>query len=237
MSAATDGGQGHERGAEMSPDAQVLHGADLSDRLQRRPVIQSALVFKGMVWDVRRDIVDLGEAGEVTREYVEHPGAVSIVALRQVGDRDQVLLIQQYRHPVGAFEWELPAGLLDVAGEPPWQGAARELYEEADLAAGCWHVLIDYFGSPGGISEALRVFLARDLTGVPHGERFSREGEEHAMPVCWVDLDEAHDAVLGGQLHNPSAVIGILTAHAARARGWVTLRAHNAPWPQHPAYC
>ncbi len=220
----------------MSLGAPVVRGADLADRLDRRPVLGTEVVFKGRVWDVRRDTVDLGEAGEVRREYVDHPGAVSILALRQVGDRDQVLLIQQYRHPVGAFEWELPAGLLDVAGEPPWLGAARELHEEADLTAGAWHVLIDYFGSPGGISEALRIFLARDLADVQHDERFSREGEERGMPVGWVDLDEAHEAVLAGQLHNPSAVIGILTAHAARARDWATLRPHDAPWPEHPAY-
>jgi ADP-ribose pyrophosphatase len=220
----------------MSLGAQVLRGTDLIDRLERRPVLDTEVVFEGMVWDVRRDTVDLGAAGTVRREYVAHPGAVSVVALREVAGSAQVLLIQQYRHPVGAFEWELPAGLLDVAGEPPWLGAARELNEEADLTAGLWHVLIDYFGSPGGISEALRVFLARDLTGVRHGERFTREGEEHGMPVCWVDLDEAHEAVLRGQLHNPSAVVGILTAHAARARDWVTLRPHDAPWPEHPAY-
>jgi 8-oxo-dGTP pyrophosphatase MutT (NUDIX family) len=220
----------------MSLDAPVVRGADLADRLDRRPVLDTEVVFKGMVWDVRRDTVDLGEAGEVRREYVDHPGAVSIVALREVGGRDQVLLIQQYRHPVGAFEWELPAGLLDVPGEQPWLGAARELHEEADLSAGRWHVLIDYYGSPGGLSEALRIFLARDLLDVHHGERFTREGEEHGMPVGWVDLDEAHEAVLAGRLHNPSAVVGILTAHAARARDWTTLRPHDASWPEHPAY-
>jgi ADP-ribose pyrophosphatase len=220
----------------MSLHAPVVRGADLADRLDRRPVLDTALVHKGMVWDVRCDTVDLGEAGQVTREYVDHPGAVGVVALREVRGRDQVLLIQQYRHPVGAFEWELPAGLLDVAGEPPWLGAARELHEEADVTASRWDVLIDFFGSPGGNSEALRVFLARDLAEVHHDERFTREGEEHAMPVGWVDLDEAHEAVLRGQLHNPGAVIGVLTAHAARARDWATLRPHDAPWPEHPAY-
>ena len=220
----------------MSPDARVVPGVDLADRLERCPVLDSAVVFEGMVWDVRRDTVDLGAAGQVRREYVEHPGAVAILALRQVAGRDQVLMIQQYRHPVGAFEWELPAGLLDVAGEPPWLGAARELREEVDLSAGRWHVLIDYYGSPGGISEALRVFLARDLVAVPADERFIRAGEEQGMPVGWVDLEEAHQAVLAGRLHNPSAVIGILTAHAARARDWATLRPRDAPWPEHPAY-
>ena len=220
----------------MSLDAPVVRGADLADRFERRPVLDTSLVYEGMVWDVRRDTVDLGAAGKVSREYVDHPGAVGIVALRTVVAHQQVLLIQQYRHPVGYFEWELPAGLLDVAGEQPWLGAARELHEEADLIAGRWDVLIDFFGSPGGISEALRVFLARDLADVHHDERFTRESEEHGMPVVWVDLDEAHDAVLRGQLHNPGAVIGILTAHAARARNWATLRPHDAPWPEHPAY-
>lgn len=214
----------------------MLRGVDLVDRLEQCPVLDSAVVFEGMVWDVRRDTVDLGAAGQVRREYVEHPGAVAILALRQVAGRDQVLMIQQYRHPVGAFEWELPAGLLDVAGEPPWLGAARELREEADLSAGRWDVLIDYYGSPGGISEALRIFLARDLVAVPADERFVRSGEEQGMPVGWVDLDEAHQGVLAGRLHNPSAVIGILTAVAARARDWATLRPFDAPWPEHPAY-
>ena len=220
----------------MSLDAPVLRGAGLADRLVQRPVAESVVELDGMVWDVRRDTVDLGDAGQVTREYVDHPGAVSIVALREVAGRDQLLLIHQYRHPVGAFEWEVPAGLLGVAGEPPWQAAARELHEEADVSAGRWDVLIDYFGSPGGSSEALRIFLARDLEAVDDDERFSREGEERGMSVCWVDLDEAHEAVLRGQLHNPSAVIGILTAHASRARDWVTLRPVDAPWPEHPAY-
>jgi ADP-ribose pyrophosphatase len=220
----------------MSLLAPVLPGSSLADRLEKRPVLDTSVVFEGMVWDVRRDTVDLGESGQVRREYVEHPGAVAVMALRTVNSSDQILLIQQYRHPVGAFEWELPAGLLDVAGERPWLGAARELHEEADLVARRWHVLMDYYGSPGGLSEALRIFLARDLVDVHHHERFIRQGEEHAMPVGWVDLDEAHEAVMAGQLHNPSAVIGILSAHASRARDWATLRPHDIAWPEHPAY-
>ncbi len=220
----------------MSLDAPVASGTELADRLEHRPVLEGRTVHHGKIWDVRSESVDLGDAGTVTREFVEHPGAVAIVALRERDGRDELLLIQQYRHPVGAFEWEVPAGLLDVDGEHPWEAAVRELHEEADLTAARWDVLIDYFSSPGGLSEALRVFLARDLAEVHHADRHVRGEEEHGMPVRWVDLDEAHEAVLQGRLHNPSAVIGILTAHAARARGWVTLRPHDAPWPEHPAY-
>lgn len=205
----------------------------LADRLEGRPVVRSHVIHRGMVWDVVSETVDLGEAGEVTREFVRHPGAVSVVAL---DEQDRLVMVQQYRHPVRAYAWEIPAGLLDVQDEDPWVAAARELHEEADLIAGTWHVLADYYSSPGGMDEALRIYLARDLTAVPHDARHDREHEELGMPVRWVDLDEAQEAVLAGRVHNPSAVVGVLAAHAARDRGWATLRPHDAPWPEHPAY-
>lgn len=205
----------------------------LADLLRGRPVTRSDVVYRGHLWDVVSEDVDLGDAGTVTREFVRHPGAVSVVAL---DEQEHVLLLQQYRHPVRAFEWEVPAGLLDVVGEDPWAAAARELYEEADLLAGRWHVLADYYSSPGGLDEALRIYLARDLRPVPEGERHSRDGEELGMPVRWVPLEEAVEAVLTGRLHNPSAVVGVLAAHATRQRGWATLRPHDAAWPEHPAY-
>ncbi len=216
--------------------APVGSGADLVDEVVDQPVSRSELVYHGLVWDVRRDTVDLGDAGPVTREYVEHPGAVHVLALRELDGVDHVLMIRQYRHPVRTMEWELPAGLLDVAGEPPWEAAARELAEEADLVADAWHVLIDFASSPGGMSEALRVFLARDLRDVEDDDRFEREGEEAGMRTLWVPLDEAYAAVLAGQVHNPGAVIGVLAAHGAREQGWAPLRPHDEPWPWHPAY-
>jgi ADP-ribose pyrophosphatase len=204
----------------------------LRDLSAPRPVVASERLLDGMVWDVVRDTVDLGRAGRVRREYLSHPGAVGVLALDDV---DRVLLVRQYRHPVRMELWELPAGLLDVDHEPPWRAAARELAEEADVRAATWHVLVDWFTSPGGMDEALRVYLARDVEPVPEPERHVREGEELDMPARWVDLDEALAAVLGGRLHNPSAVVGILAAHAARAGGWTTLRPVDAPWPEHPS--
>ena len=145
-------------------------------------------------------------------------------------------MIQQYRHPVGATEWELPAGLLDIHGEAPWLAAARELAEEADLRAEQWHVLADYYASPGGMSEALRVYLARELSDVPESERHPREAEELGMPSGWLDLDDAVTAALTGRLNNVGAIVGVLAAAAARQRGWATLRPADEPWPQHPAF-
>jgi len=212
----------------------------LSDRHAPRPVVETEVLHEGMVWDVVAERFALsgdgtapspGEEPEdvVRREFVRHPGAVAVVVL---DDDDRVLLLSQYRHPVRRELWEPPAGLLDVAGEDARDAAARELAEEADLTAARWDVLVDYFTSPGGSDEAIRVYLARDLTPVPEDERFEREDEERDMVARWLPLDEAAALVLCGALHNPSTVVGVLAATAARASGWSTLRPADVPWPE-----
>lgn len=204
---------------------------ELADRHEGRPVVSTEVAMHGMVWDVVRDRIDLGDAGEVVREYVRHPGAVAVAALDADG---RLCLVQQYRHPVRAFEWEVPAGLLDVDGESPAVAAARELHEEADLVARTWHVLADYVSSPGGMTEALRIYLARDLSPVPEHERHDRDGEELGMPVRWVALEDVREALLAGRVHNATLVIAALAALAARDAGWAPLRAVDAPWPGGP---
>ena len=203
----------------------------LRDRVDPRPVLSSELVLDGLVWGVRRERVDLGAGGVVTRDFLDHTGAVAVLAL---DDDERVVLVQQYRHPAGVFDWELPAGLLDVDGEEPHLTAARELHEEADLVAGEWNLLLDHYASPGGSSEALRVFLARHLTDVPDHEQHAREGEELGMPVRRVPLDEVLEAVLAGDVHNGTLMIAVLAASRLRERGWVGLRSVHEPWPTRP---
>ena len=203
----------------------------LEDLFAPRPVPSSEVAFDGLIWEVLRDRVELAGGRLVTREYVHHPGAVTVLALD--GD-ERVLMIRQYRHPVRMELWELPAGLLDVDGEDPLDAAKRELAEEADLRAGRWDLLVDWFNSPGGMDEALRLYLARDVVPVDAGELHERTDEELDMPTRWVPLDEARDAVLAGRIHNPGSVIGILAACAARDEGWATLRPATSPWPEHP---
>ncbi|WP_022916557.1 NUDIX hydrolase [Ruania albidiflava] len=200
----------------------------VQDQRADLPVADREVLHHGKVFDLVGERVDLGAGGEVYREFLAHPGAVAVVALDDAG---RVALVRQYRHPVRAYLWEVPAGLLDVPGEPLLAAAQRELAEEADLHAATWHTLVDFCTTPGGSDERIRIFLARDLTAVPEADRFAREAEELEMPLSWVDLDEAHAAVLAGQIHNPSAVAGILAAHAARCAGWQPLRAADAPDP------
>ncbi|GGB32743.1 NUDIX hydrolase [Flexivirga endophytica] len=215
-----------------------VHGrltTPLADRLDPQPVTSSSLVYRGRIWDVVSEDVQLGDDNHVTRDFVRHTGAVAVVPMRGAAGAEEVLMIQQYRHPVGTFDWEVPAGLLDKPGEDPRAAASRELREEVDLDASTWHVLVDIFTSPGALSENLRVFLARDVhPAVADG--FVREGEEAGMPTGWVPLDDAADAVLDGRVHNGVAVSAILAATVARQRDWETLRRADAPWPEHPAY-
>jgi ADP-ribose pyrophosphatase len=202
--------------------------ADIRDEADDREVTTNGTLHAGMVWDLRRDTVDLGDGQSVTREYVAHPGAVGVLAL---DDDDRVLLIRQYRHPVAMSLWEPVAGLLDVDDEDPRTAAARELVEEAGLVAGAWQVLVDLESSPGGSSETLRCYLARDLAPAPGG-RPPGDGEERDLPLVWLPLDDAVAAVFDGRISSPLTVSGILAAAQSRSLGWRTLRPADAPWPQ-----
>lgn len=200
---------------------------EVDDERASKVVARTLTRFKGKIWDVRTDSVDLGDGTVVDRDLVEHPGAVGVIAL---DDQDRVLLLRQYRHPVQAYLWEPPAGLLDVEGEDPAVAASRELWEETGYRARTWNVLVDYFNSPGGSTESFRCYLARDLERTPTSERYVGEGEEADMPLAWVPLDEAVELVLSGRIHNPTGVSGILAAAAARAGDRVGLRPADAPW-------
>ena len=203
-------------------------GLPLRDEPVQLAVVSSETVLQGAVWDVRRDEVELGDGQTVSRELVAHPGAVGIVAL---DEQERVLLVRQYRHPVRSYLWEPPAGLLDVPGEPALATAQRELYEEAHLRADQWHVLVDFYNSPGSSAESFRCFLARGVHAAT-GDRHEGDGEERDMPSRWVPLDDVAAAVLSGELHNPTTVTGVLATLAARAAGWTTLRPADSPWPE-----
>ena len=211
---------------------QCPHRPPMPEQLQddRAPqeIVASDTVFHGMVWNVRRDRFGYGDT-EITREYIDHPGAVAVLAL---DDDDRVLLIKQYRHPIAARDWELPAGLLDLQGESPLVGAKRELAEEADLQASDWRLLSEFFTSPGGSNEAIRIYLARGVTATAHP--FARYDEEADIEVRWVPLDEVVDAVLTRRIRNPILSMAALAAHTARATGFEQLGDAEEPWPWHP---
>ena len=163
----------------MPEDVDASPGADeLVDEPFAVTVLGSAVEFHGRVWDVRRDRFEYGSSA-IAREYVDHTGAVAILAL---DENDRARLIRQYRHPIATRDWEIPAGLLDIEDEDPLVAAQRELAEEADLRASEWSLLVDFFTSPGGSTEAIRVYLARGLSETP---AFDRAEEEAELETRW----------------------------------------------------
>jgi 8-oxo-dGTP pyrophosphatase MutT (NUDIX family) len=212
----------------MTYHPEVRFGAGLRDEPEAWPVSESEIVHStGRVIAIRRDRLEPPGREAFTRDVVEHPGAVGIVAL---DEDERVLLVRQYRHPVGHRLLEPPAGLLDVQGEDYRVGAERELWEEAATKAADWRVLVDAFTSPGMTSEAVRIFLARDLSA--SDEAYDRLHEEADMEVVRAPLADVVKAVLAGDLHNPVLVMGALAAWTAlHGEGFSSLRPADAPWP------
>lgn len=225
MSPSAEPGGGDAGGASGA-----LGPGDVRDRPERWKVVERTTVFRGPVFGVRTDRVEMpadGGTEVVARDVIEHIGSVGVIAL---DDRDRVLLLRQYRHPVGRMLWEAPAGLRDVEGEPLQKLAERELLEEAGYRAARWDTLVDVYPSSGMADERVRIFLARDVTEVPADEiDFERVHEEADMPVVWVPLEDAVRKVLAGDLHNMITCLGVLAAREARASGFAGLRPADAP--------
>jgi 8-oxo-dGDP phosphatase len=192
------------------------------------PVAETTDIYRGKVMALRADEVVMPGGGAARREIIEHPGAVAIAAL---DPDDRIMMIYQYRHALGRRLWEMPAGLLDVAGEDPLQTARRELREEAGLEAAEWAVLIDVAPSPGFSDESVRVYLARGLTEVDRPEM--GDDEEADLTTRWVTLSVAVRMVLAGTIVNGVTAAAVLAANAV-AGSPAALRPPDAPWPDRP---
>ncbi len=198
----------------------------------------SDTLYVGRVLALRLDQVVMPGGRTVGREVVEHPGSVVVLPLH---DDNSVVMIDQYRHPIGRRVRELPAGLLDEPGEEPVAAARRELVEEVGYTARDWSVLVDVVASPGFSDEAVRVFLARGLTEV--GRPAGSDDEEADLDVVRLPLAEAVRQALAGQIVNAATVAGLLAAHAVLAgtalagtglAGPVQPRPVDTSWPDRP---
>ena len=168
-------------------------------------VLSSTERFAGKLVTVRSDELRTGPDRTSTYDVVEHAPAAAVVALDGEG---RVLLVNQWRHAIGAAEWELPAGVRDDPGEDPRAVAARELAEEAGVTAPTWQHLVTLHTSPGFTTERVEVFLATAASATQSTDR--EPAEAATMTTAWVDLADAVAAVRSGDITSAMTVAGLL---------------------------
>jgi 8-oxo-dGTP pyrophosphatase MutT (NUDIX family) len=188
--------------------------------------VSSETIYCGKIFALRVDEVRMPGGNVAKREVVEHYGAVAVLAMN---DDNEIVMVYQYRHPIGRRLWELPAGLLDLDGEAPHITAARELEEEAGLAAKQWRVLVDLDSTPGFSDESVRVYLATGLSDVGRPEAHDEEAD---LTLRWFPMDEAVRMIMSGEVVNTIAVAGILAVHTVS--DVTALRPVDAPWIDKP---
>ena len=186
----------------------------------------STLLHRGFL-ELRRDAVRLPDGSTSTREYVRHEGAVAIVP---VLDDGQVVLVRQFRYPVGAVLLELPAGKVDI-GETPWASAQRELQEETGFRARQWAYGGEVINAAAYSSERIHVWLARDL--VPGPQRLD-EGE--FLEVATMTAEELERLSAAGLLPDAKTVFGLNRLRQWRVGAWLPQwrsgeAAAAADWP------
>jgi len=169
--------------------------------------IGSARPWTGRRVAVRVDDVERADGHRTSREVIEHPGAVAILAW----DGERLAMVRQWRHATGQTLLEIPAGTLET-DEPPAETARRELAEEVGLAASTWAEGPRFYTAPGFCTELMHVFLATDLRDEP-----GKADEDEELEASWMTLPDAIAAIDDGRIVDAKtmAAVGWLARHIA----------------------
>ena len=164
-------------------------------------MVSSKTLYRGKLLNLRLDEVLLSGGRRAEREIVVHPGASAILPIIEPG---KILMVRQYRHPIGEVLLEIPAGTLRP-GEDPMACAARELEEETGYRAGKLAHLITIYPTPGYSSEILHIYLARDLRrGVQ-----ALEMDEN-ISIVEMSLDQVLDGIRDGRIRDSKTIVAVL---------------------------
>jgi len=164
--------------------------------------IASEPIYKGSIFDVRKDTIREGDA-EYKRDIIAHPGSAVIVPVFADGT---VALVRQYRHAVGKYLLEIPAGSLD-GDESPEIGAARELEEEIGFRAAKLEKIAEFYVSPGFLTEKMFVYLATDLT-----ETAQKLDEDEFVEIEHYTFSQAFDLIRNGGIEDAKTIAGLTLA-------------------------
>jgi ADP-ribose pyrophosphatase len=192
-------------------------------KAQRSKLLSSKRAYKGRVFDVYTDTVQEPNGLVLKRDVIRHNGSVVILAIDESKNAadPEVILERQYRHAVGDFLLELPAGRVEP-GESLLAAAKREMIEETGYRAKKWTPLARYFASPGFLGEWMQIYLARDIR-----EGAAKPEADEQIETLRIPLSEALKLVRMNKIHDGKSLIGLLMLDSARREG--KLQAHQQP--------
>jgi ADP-ribose diphosphatase len=176
---------------------------------KRARVLESKTVFRGRVFDVRRERVAEPGGLTATREFVVHKGSVVVIPILPDG---RTLLVHQYRHATGQYLWELVAGRIEP-GEKPLVAARRELTEETGYSARRFTKLLSFFATPGFVNERLVVYAAEGLT-----PGIARPDSDERIKTKTFSIRELERMMRRGWLRDAKSIAAILFYLRFRSR-------------------
>ena len=172
---------------------------------------QTTLIRKGRVFDFYAENITLPNGVTLDMEIIRHPGAAAIVP---VMDDGSVILLKQYRHAVGGFIWEIPAGTLDP-GEDARGCAERELSEETGYTARHFERLAVITPLPAYSDERIHLFMATGLT-----QAAQNLDEDELLVVHRVEMRQAIKMIADGEIQDAKTIVGLqLAANRAGLNG------------------
>ena len=161
-------------------------------------------IYEGRIFSLSVETVTLPKGHQVKVEVVRHPGSVVILAL---DDEGELILVRQYRHAIGRWVWELPAGSLN-RGEDPEQAAIRECHEEIGLVPGKMERLGAFFPTPGYCDEEMIFFKATALREPTSGEEAHVDEDEDIEPRAF-SVDDLRRMIETGEIIDLKTVAGV----------------------------
>jgi len=161
-------------------------------------------IFKGRIIDLSLETVTLPNGATAELEIITHPGAAAVVPMK---DETTVVMIRQYRHAVGGFIYEIPAGKLHP-GEDPRECAVREVEEEIGYKVGNLEPLLSFFTTPGFTNEVIHIFLGKDLQ--PGTQDL---GADEVLEVLEMPIDKAIALIKEGTIRDGKTIIGLQMAY------------------------
>ncbi len=169
----------------------------------KEETISQETVYKGIIVNIRRDKARLADGRVTNREVIEHPGGVAVFAL---DEENRVIMVRQFRYPMGEVVLELPAGKLEK-GEDPRDSGLRELEEETGLQPGTFLSMGCSYSSPGILGEKIHLFFAKDLVQGP-----SHPDDGEFLQIVRIPYPELLDMARRGEIKDSKTLVGILKA-------------------------